>query len=200
MIASLHGPVISLGSDHAVIECGGVGYLFTATPKTLATLRRGEQGRVITSMVVREDAMTLYGFGDETEKEMFSLLQTVKGLGAKIAVAALATLDPAEIADAVIAGDSKRLQTIAGVGDRMAKRMCLELKGKTDAFATPGGHPGGTGGPVGKVTTTEGEDLVVALKNMGFSQAESEPVVVSVLAETDTRDVGELLKACLKKL
>ena len=122
MIASLRGTVIDMGAGFVVVECGGVGHLVQVTAKTAAGLTRGEEGFLRTALVVREDAMILYGFGAEAERDMFDVLQTVSGLGPKLAMAVLQVLDPAEIALAVNAGDGKKLQMASGVGKRMADR------------------------------------------------------------------------------
>ena len=134
MIASLSGEVLTIELDHAVIECGGVGYQFLATPVTLGTLIRGEHARVLTSMAVKEDAMTLYGFTNAEDRAMFHQLQAVSGLGPKLAMACLSVLGAEEIAAAIGNGDTKKLQTIPGVGKRMAERMALELKDKVAHF------------------------------------------------------------------
>ena len=94
MIASVRGPVLDIDLDHAVVEVGGVGLAVHATPSTLARLRRGEPARLTTTLIVREDALTLYGFAERAERELFDLLLTVSGVGPRIALATLAVLDP----------------------------------------------------------------------------------------------------------
>ena len=135
MIASLNGEVLTIELDHAVIECGGVGYQFLATPKTLGTLVRGENARVMTSMTVKEDAMmTFLVFTNGDDRAMFHQLQAVSGLGPKLAIACLSVMDARDIAVAISNDDAKKLQTIPGVGKRMSERMALELKDKVKAF------------------------------------------------------------------
>ena len=112
MIDSLNGEVLSIGLDHAVIECSGVGYRFLATPLTLGRLTRGEQSRVMTTMVVKDDGVTLYGFGDPEAREMFHKLQTVSGLGPKLALAALSVFDAGELSAHIASGDAKSIQTV----------------------------------------------------------------------------------------
>lgn len=114
MIASLHGTVVDKGLDSVVVECGGVGYLCQATPRTLAELPGGAEVTVLTTMVVREDAMTLYAFSDAASREIFALVQTVSGVGARNALALLSVLTPGEIAGAVADGDVKALQRAPG--------------------------------------------------------------------------------------
>ena len=106
MISSVRGEVLSVHLDHAVIEVGGVGLAVRTTPTTLAGLRRGEQARLSTSLVVREDSLTLFGFGTDEAKELFELVQSVSGVGPKIALALLAVLDPDELRRALGAGDT----------------------------------------------------------------------------------------------
>lgn len=107
MIASLRGTVIDIGLNAAVIECAGVGYRVIATPKTLASLNLGEQTSILTTLAVREDSMTLYGFSDIGDQEMFTVLQTVSGFGPKLAMTALAVLNAEELAIAISTGEAK---------------------------------------------------------------------------------------------
>ena len=155
MIASLRGEVLTIGLDHAVIECAGVGYKVLATPPTLGTLRRGEEARVLTHMAVKEDAITLFGFTDTDDRDMFLQLQSVSGLGPKLALAALSVMGSRELADAIAGSEGKRLQKIPGVGKRMADRLVVELKDKVAAFTTPADAPRATrprAGPPRKAT------------------------------------------------
>lgn len=201
MIASLRGTVLNIGHDHGVIDCGGVGYLFTAAPATLATLRRGEEATVLTALVVREDAMLLYGFADAESREMFHLLQTVTGLGPKLAVAAQSVLDPAEISQAVIAGDAKTLQRVPGVGKRMAERMILELKDKVAAFTDVGAEESRVPGvqlPVGSEMVAE--QVTEALQGLGFVEKEAARAVGEVLAGQPDLDTAAALRAALAAL
>ena len=106
MIAAVRGEVLEIGLDHAVVDVGGVGLAVHATPATLARLRRGEQARLATSLLVREDSLTLFGFADADERELFTLLQTVSGVGPRLALATLAVLDPDALRRARAAGDA----------------------------------------------------------------------------------------------
>lgn len=198
MIASLRGTVIDMGAGYVVVECGGVGHLVQVTAKTAAGLTRGEEGFLRTALVVREDAMTLYGFGAEAEREMFDVLQTVSGLGPKLAMAVLQVLDPAEIAVAVGAGDGKKLQLASGVGKRMADRMVLELKGKVAEFEAPAAAPEapqrpGSGG-------ADAAQVVSALVGLGFREQEADSAVAAVLADDASLDTSAALRATLKAL
>lgn len=193
MIASLSGEVLSIALDHAVIECGGVGYQFLATPRTLGALVRGEHARVMTSLAVKEDAMTLYGFTADEDRAMFHQLQVVSGLGSKLALACLSVLEPVEIANAINNGDAKKLQTIPGVGKRMSERMALELKDKVKGFITqPAGDDTSAASqsslPVGSGAMVD--TVVEALVGLGFTEKAARPVVEAFVAESE--DVGTL--------
>src|ERR1700749_4219067 len=133
MIAHLNGLVAGVGLDGAVIEVGGVGLRVQCTPDTLATLKPGEQARVQTSMVVREDSLTLFGFGSEDERNVFELLQTASGVGPRLALAMLAVHSPDELRKAVSNEDLNTLTMVPGIGKKGAQRIVLELKDRLGA-------------------------------------------------------------------
>ncbi|MDQ4085203.1 MAG: Holliday junction branch migration protein RuvA, partial [Actinomycetota bacterium] len=135
MIAFVHGRVAAVGLDSAVVEVGGIGLQVLCTPGTLATLRPGEQARLPTSMVVREDSLTLFGFADEDERALFELLQTASGVGPKLAQAMLAVHGPEELRRAVAGDDIAALTRVPGIGRKGAQRIVLELK---DRIGAPG--------------------------------------------------------------
>lgn len=193
MIASLRGPILEIGLDHLVIDCAGVGYRVLATPPTLATLRRGEDATLITAMVVREDAMTLYGFTDPDAKALFALLQTVTGVGPKLAMAALAVLEPQQLRRALADSDTKMLTTVPGVGKRMAERLIVELRDKAGP-AEDGAVPGTV--RRGSV----GDQVVEALVGLGFTAAAAEKTVGVILAENPAADASAALRESLSAL
>src|SRR5262249_42520905 len=137
MIASVRGEVTAIALDHAVVEVGGVGLAVHATPATLATLRRGEQAALATALVVREDSLTLYGFADAQAKELFVLLQTVSGVGPRLALATLAVLEPDKLRAAVAGGNTALLTQVPGIGRKGAERLIIELRDKVGAVARP---------------------------------------------------------------
>lgn len=206
MIASLHGTVVDKGLDSVVIECGGVGYLCQATARTLAELPTGGEVTVLTTMVVREDAMTLYAFGDVASREIFALVQTVSGVGARNALALLSVLTPAEIAAAVAAGDVKALQRAPGVGKRLAERMAVDLKGKVDAYAVTAPAPApATGDGAGGVDTALADQVTEALTGLGFGEKEAATAVAEVLTGDSAHsgsgaDASSVLRAALASL
>lgn len=196
MIDSLNGEVVSIGLDHGVIECGGVGYRFLATPPTLGRLTRGEKARVLTTLVVKEDAMTLYGFTDDDAREMFHRLTTVTGLGPKLALAALSVFEPAELAGHITAGDSKTIQSIPGVGKKMADRLVLELKDKLAGVY--GGQPGAaapTAAPQNQGASLATEQVVEALVGLGFPEKSSRAAVDAVIAESPSADAAATVES-----
>ena len=203
MIDSLNGEVISIGLDHGVIECGGVGYRFLATPPTLGRLTRGEKCRVLTTMVVKEDAMTLYGFSDDDSREMFHRLTTVTGLGPKLALASLSVFEPAELAGHITAGDSKTIQSIPGVGKKMADRLILELKEKlVGVYGTqPGAVDAQTSAPESQGASLATEQVVEALVGLGFPEKGARSAVDAVIAEaTEPVESSALLRNALNRL
>lgn len=201
MIDSLNGEVLTIGLDHAVIECSGVGYRFLATPQTLGRLTRGQQSRVMTSMVVKDDGVTLYGFGGADDREMFHKLQTVSGLGPKLALAALSVFDAGELSSHIAAGDAKTIQSIPGVGKKMAERIALELKDKVEAFIPAGDAPaaaGATGPNAGSSLVSE--QVVEALVGLGFQERSARPVVDALVEQQPEENASALLRQALSQL
>ncbi len=134
MIAKLKGQVNSVDTDSAVIDVGGVGYLVSASARTLRDLTVGGPAAVLVETIVREDAIALYGFLETAERDWFRILTTVQGVGARVALSILSTLSPNEIARAIAAQDRATLSRPAGVGPKLAARLATELKDKAAAF------------------------------------------------------------------
>lgn len=199
MIASLRGVVESVALDHAVLDVGGVGYSVRATPATLATLRRGEKTRLATTLVVREDSMTVFGFVSDDARDLFELVQSVSGVGPKIALALLAVLDPDDLRRALSTGDTTALTRAPGIGKKGAERLVLELKDKVGAMPRPG-----TALPTGAAAGWR-DQLVDALGGLGFPAKQALDVVETVAADSDdpavvTGDVQVLLRRALSLL
>src|SRR5690606_29221154 len=133
VIASLTGRVTAITPDAAVVEVGGVGVLVHCTPGTLATLKTGQETRLATSLVVREESLTLYGFATDDERTVFELLQTASGVGPKLALAMLAVHTPQALRVAVAGADLKALTQVPGIGQKGAQRIVLELKDRLGA-------------------------------------------------------------------
>lgn len=198
MIASLRGTVLDIQLDHAVLECAGVGYKVLATPTMLGTLQRGEEARVMTTLVVKEDSMTLYGFTSQDDRDMFHVLQTVSGLGPKLALAALSVMSAGELVQAIAGEDAARLQKIPGVGKRVAQRLILELKDKVKAFAPTDSVDSSSAAPVAAGPVVE--DVIEALIGLGFTDKMARPVVESVVAEQPDAATPVVLRAALSQL
>jgi Holliday junction DNA helicase RuvA len=196
VIASVRGTVTSIALDHAVIEVGGVGFAVRTTPSTLAGLRRGEPTTLSTSLVVREDSLTLYGFATSAAKELFELVQSVSGVGPKIALALLAVLDPDELRRALATADATALMRAPGIGRKGAERLILELKDKVG--------PAGAAGPTAAVAgaPSYSGQLVDALAGLGFTPKQSSDAVAEVTADASDPavadgDVAVLLRRAL---
>jgi Holliday junction DNA helicase RuvA len=189
--------------DHAVVEVGGVGLAVYATPATLATLRRGEQAALATTLVVREDSLTLYGFADTAARELFVLLQTVSGVGPRLALATLAVLDPDKLRAAIAEGNTALLTQVPGIGRKGAERLVIELRDKVGAVAKPAVAT--QAGPVATGPDRVGEQVTEALVGLGFTARQAEQAVQSVLAETGGngaggRDTAAVLRSALSRL
>ncbi|MFF4173482.1 Holliday junction branch migration protein RuvA [Streptomyces sp. NPDC001744] len=205
MIAFVSGPVAALAPTTAVIQVGGVGMAVQCAPATLAGLRIGEEARLATSLVVREDSLTLYGFADDDERQVFELLQTASGVGPRLAQAMLGVHSPDALRLAVSTGDEKALTAVPGIGKKGAQKLLLELKDKL-------GTPLGSAGPAGVRRAASGpapwtEQLAAALVGLGYAPREAEEAVDAVtpqaeaaLAETGTAPVPQLLRAALQTL
>lgn len=206
MIASLRGTVIDKGLDYVTIECAGVGYQCSGTATTIAELPRGEEVFVTTALVVREDSQTLYVFKDADEKRAFATLQSVSGVGARLALAILSVITPQELARAVSNGDHKTLQRAPGVGKRLAERMAVDLKGKVaDLGEVAGSGDSGVAGAAGvagsqAVAADVREQVLEALVGLGFTESKAGTTIEAVLSQwsaPQAPDASGLLRASL---
>jgi Holliday junction DNA helicase RuvA len=197
MIAFVRGEVAAVTLSSAVLEVGGVGLELMCTPGTLATLRVGRPATLPTSMVVREDSLTIFGFLDEDEKQVFEIVQTASGVGPKVAQAIVAVMSPDDVRRAITTEDVKALTRVPGIGQKGAQRIILELK---DRIGPPVGahHPATSAAP----STDAWRDQVhQGLVGLGWSAKESEKAVEAVAPEAgDAPDVGALLRAALRTL
>ncbi|MER5536041.1 Holliday junction branch migration protein RuvA [Streptomyces mirabilis] len=198
MIAFVSGPVAALAPDSAVVEVGGIGIAVQCSPNTLSALRMGQQTKLATSLVVREDSLTLYGFADDDERGTFELLQTASGVGPRLAQAMLATHSPDALRRAIATGDEKTLTAVPGIGKRGAQKLLLELK---DRLGEPLGTSTGIGAPV---STGWRDQLHAALIGLGYATREADEAVSAVAPQAEaaegTPQVGQLLKAALQTL
>jgi Holliday junction DNA helicase RuvA len=200
VIASVRGPVLEIGLDHAVVEVGGVGLAVFCTPATLAGLRRGTETRLSTTLIVREESLTLFGFADADERELFLLLQTVSGIGPRLALATIAVLEPDVLRRALHDGDLATLTRIPGVGRKSAERLVVELRDKV--VVAPSAAPA-AGAPVpvaGNGASPVREQVVEALVGLGFTLKPAEQAVDAVLADKPEAEASQLLRAALAGL
>ena len=199
MIAFVSGEVAGVTLTSAVLEVGGVGLELHCTPHTLAGLRVGERATLPTSMVVREESLTLFGFVDDDEKSVFELLQTASGVGPKLAQAMLAVHSPDELRRAVTTEDVKTLTTVPGIGQKGAQRIILELKDRIGAptGAVPQRHA--SGAPAEEAWRGQ---VHAGLVGLGWTGKEADKAVeaVSPQATGGAPDVAALLRAALRTL
>ena len=196
MIASVSGIVAALGPDGAVLEVGGVGLSVSCSPGTLARLRLGESARLATSLVVREDSLTLYGFADDDERALFELLQTANGVGPKLAQTMLAVHPPRELRRAIATSDLSSLTAVPGIGRKGAERIVIELRDRIGSIDdSPVTSAGIT--PVAPWR----DQLGHALAGLGFSGKEAADAIDVVAADAgDNPDVSALLRRTIQLL
>ena len=199
MISFLRGTVAHVGLSTAVIDLNGAGMSVNATPQTLSRLRTGEEGQLFTSLIVREDSLTLFGFASDDEREVFDILLSVSGVGPRLALAVLAVHDPEAIRVAAHTGDSKTFTKVPGIGPKVAGRIVLELAGKL--------VPHGTAGSAGAPTPAEAAwkpQVVAALTSLGWSEKDASSSIYKALAddpEVSFRgNVPEILRTTLRWL
>jgi len=194
MIASLRGQLASFGADHAVIEVNGVGYLVSASSRTLSGLGAiGEEVVLHTETLVGEDFIRLVGFASAEERDWFRLLTSVQGVGARVALGILSALSIDEVHRAVASGDNAMIARAQGVGPKLAQRIVHELKDKAGSVVL---GPGGASAPSG----SQSQDAISALANLGFRPAEAAQAVARAETEVGPEaTLDALVRAALKK-
>ena len=203
MIASVSGVVTAITSDAAIVEVGGFGIAVLCTAPTLTRLRVGEQARLSTSLVVREDSLTLFGFADEAERTTFELLQTASGVGPKLAQAVLSTLSPGELRHAIVTEDLNALMRVSGVGKKGAQRLVLELAERVGVLPHLAGIPEAR--PAARTSGGPGwqDHVRNALVSLGYSPREAEEAVARVVSDAtadETIDASSALRRALSSL
>lgn len=201
MIAKLKGIVDSVDTDSAVIDVGGVGYLVSASSRTLRDLVAGGEATMLVETIVREDAISLYGFLETAERDWFRILTTVQGVGARVALSILSTLAPDEIARAIAAQDRATLSRPAGVGPKLAARLATELKDKAAAFGIAPVAKGAAAPAVAAPAGSINEDVVSALVNLDYKRVEAFGAVARATQRLgDGATFDALVRAALQEL
>jgi Holliday junction DNA helicase RuvA len=198
MIASVRGRVAAVSPDGAVIEVGGVGLTVQCSPHTLAELRVGQEARLSTSLIVREDSLTLYGFADDDARRLFELLQTATGVGPRLAQAVLAVHAPEVVRRAIAGNDTSTLTRVPGIGKKGAERLVLELRDKIGAL--PGDGAALVGAGSGAVWA---EQVRQALTGLGWTAGQADQAVAAVAEQLDggtVPPVPVLLKQAIRML
>lgn len=205
MIASLRGTVVAVALDHVVVETGGVGLRLLCPPRVLADLRPGASAHLHTSLVVREDSLTVYGFSATDERELFEVLLGVSGIGPRLAMAMLAVLTPEEVRTAVANDDLATLTRVPGVGRKGAQRLVLELKDRLPAIAVTADAPAASSAAHG--AGTWGEQVTAALLSLGWGARDASaaidavaPVATQMIEDDGQPDVPALLRTALRSL
>jgi Holliday junction DNA helicase RuvA len=202
MIGKLKGTVDEIGEDHAIIDVHGVGYVAFCPMRTLSGLHEGEAAVLHIETYVREDMIRLYGFATHLEREWFRLLQSVQGVGAKVALAVLSTLTPSDLANAIALQDKAMVARAPGIGPKVAQRIVTELKSKAPAFAGQGSGTIGLKQELGEgVAAAPVADAVSALTNLGYSRDQAANAVAAAVREAgEGADSAKLIRLGLKEL
>jgi Holliday junction DNA helicase RuvA len=205
MIGKLKGKVDAIGESHLVIDVNGVGYEVQASTKTLRNLKPGDDVALTIDTHVREDAIRLFGFQSEFERSWFRTLQTIQGVGAKVALSVLGVLAPQDLANAVAFGNSAAVEEAPGVGKKLAQRIVAELKDKAPALSL-GGHNIPSGGVASAGANVPPSSLAFAealsaLTNLGYNPAQANAAVAAASRELgEGADTASLIKRSLKEL
>ncbi len=203
MIGKLKGTVDAIGEAHAIIDVGGVGYEVQASARTLRALSLGQEVSLAIETHVREDAIRLFGFTSEIERAWFRILQTIQGVGSKVALGVLGTLGPQDLANAIALQNWAAVEQAPGVGKKLAQRIVAELKDKAPALtvaalgAPSGAKKGGSDAPAGDVAA----EAISALTNLGYHPGQaSQAVAVAVHELGEAVDTAKLIRRGLKEL
>jgi holliday junction DNA helicase RuvA len=205
MIGKLKGVVDAVGESHAIVDVNGVGYEVQASARTLRALKVGEAVSLSIETHVREDAIRLYGFTSEVERAWFRTLQTIQGVGAKVALAVLGTLSPQDLANAIALQNWAAVEQSPGVGKKLAQRIVAELKDKAPALSVAGLNvpAGAQAGRVGGAPHRDdaAAEAISALTNLGYQPAQASLAVAAAIAELgEAADTPKLIRRGLKEL
>ncbi len=193
MIAQLQGKLVEKNLTDVVIDCGGVGYFVEISLHTYSNIPEGENVKLFTHHLVREDAHRLFGFVDKTERELFRLLISVSGIGASTARTMLSSMEPDHIAHAIANGDAKTIQSVKGIGAKTAQRVIIDLRDKIlQVLDNP---------ELTVVASNTGrEEALSALETLGYLRKQAQKVVDKILSSQPDASVEQLIKEALKQL
>jgi len=208
MIGKLRGTVDAVGEAHAIVDVGGVGYEVQASARTLRALQPGQEVSLAIETHVREDAIRLYGFTSEVERAWFRILQTIQGVGAKVALGVLGTLGPQDLANAVALQNWAAVEQAPGVGKKLAQRIVAELKDKAPALGAAGAAAGFSVSGMAKSGSAhqppQGDaaaEAISALTNLGYHPGQASQAVAAALTELGkAADTPALIRRGLKEL
>jgi len=204
MIGKLRGKVDAIGESHLIVDVGGVGYEVQASARTLRNLKLGEDVSLTIDTHVREDAIRLFGFASEVERVWFRTLQTIQGVGAKVALAVLGTLSPSDLASAIALGNWQSVEQAQGVGKKLAQRIVAELKDKAPALSVAGLNVPPAVAGVASVAPPEGNaaaEAISALTNLGYQPAQAAGAIAAAIKELGKdADTARLIRRGLKEL
>lgn len=200
MIGKLNGFIDSVELDHAILDVGGVGYVVFCSNKTIGSLQVGVQANLFTHMMIKDEQVILYGFMDKVEKDWFQLLQTVQGVGAKMALNILNYYAPQDILNAVLAEDIAIFKAVSGIGPKLASRVVNELKthkGLVDKFSSYSNKPVLS---ANTKASNAANDALLALVNLGYSRKDAYVVISQIQATNGNLSLEELIRQSLNKL
>lgn len=197
MIGQLKGVIEQLNTHTALVDVQGVGYIVYASNRTLSSLSVGARATLFIETQVREDAITLYGFASTGEQALWNLLTTVQGVGAKVGLALLSAMPPAELQQSIILQDAKNLTRADGVGPKLAARIVNELK---DKMAKQQGVAPVGNAPALVVANDDAADAIAALTNLGYRRADVVPIVMNIMTRIPEAGVQTLIKSALQEL
>ena len=204
MIGKLRGKIDAVGESYCLIDVNGVGYEVQASARTLRNMKIGEEVSLTIDTHVRDDAIRLFGFASEVERSWFRTLQTVQGVGAKVALGLLGTLSPQELANAIALADWASVEQAPGIGKKLAQRIVAELKDKAPGLTAAGLHlpSAGANGRPGSVPAGDAAaEAMSALTNLGYQPAQASGAVAVAMKELgEEADTARLIRRGLKEL
>lgn len=203
MIGKLRGKVDAIGEAHAIIDVNGVGYEVQLSARTLRNLKLGEEVSLTIDTHVREDSIKLFGFSSEIERSWFRTLQTIQGVGSKVALAILGTMSPQDLANAIALKDTAAMAQTPGVGKKLAERLVLELKDKAPALSVAGLNvpASSIGGGTAPVESSAAAEAMSALTNLGYNPAQASAAIAAAARDLGAdADTAKLIRRGLKEL